>query len=256
MDLTFDPSQGERFKGGTQRIKNLSEHWLSREVYCPSCGAESLRPYANNKPVADCYCDKCQADFELKSHRQMFGASVVDGAYATMIERLNSSRNPHLFLLHYSAALHAVVNLMVVPKYFFVPDMIMKRPPLAATARRAGWVGCRIMLSTIPQAGKIYLIQNGVARTQADVRGDWQRTVFLHDQKSNAAKGWLLNVMRCVERIGRPEFTLDDVYKFADEMSVLYPSNNHIRQKMRQQLQVLRDRGFLHFVGHGRYRLA
>jgi type II restriction enzyme len=145
MDLTFDPSQGERFKGGTQRIKNLSEHWLSREMYCPSCGAGSLRRYGNNKPVADCYCDKCQADFELKSHRQMFGASVVDGAYATMIERLSSSRNPHLFLLHYSPALHAVVNLMVVPKYFFVPDMIMKRPPLAATARRAGWVGCRIL---------------------------------------------------------------------------------------------------------------
>lgn len=181
---------------------------------------------------------------------------MVDGAYATMIERLNSSRNPHLFLLHYSPASHAVMNLIVVPKYFFIPDMIVERPPLAATARRAGWVGCRIMLGTIPQAGRIFLVQNGAARAKADVRSEWQRTVFLHEQNSDVAKGWLLNVMRCVERIGRSEFTLNDVYKFEGDMSALYPSNNHVRQKMRQQLQILRDSGFLHFLGHGRYRLA
>jgi type II restriction enzyme len=32
--------------------------------------------------------------------------------------------------------------------------------------------------------------------------------------------------------------------------------NRHVRQKIRQQLQVLRDRGYLEFKGKGRYRVA
>ena len=51
--------------------------------------------------------------------------------------------------------------------------------------------------------------------------------------------------MRCVERIGRPEFTLDDVYAFEPHLSRLYPDNRNVRPKIRQQLQVLRDHGWL-----------
>ena len=35
----------------------------------------------------------------------------------------------------------------------------------------------------------------------------------------------------------------------------LYPANHNVRPKIRQQLQVLRDRGWLEFVGRGRYRV-
>jgi len=34
-----------------------------------------------------------------------------------------------------------------------------------------------------------------------------------------------------------------------------YPKNNNIRAKMRQQLQVLCDLGYLEFLGTGTYRL-
>ncbi len=256
MELTFDPSAGDRYKHGPQRIRNLSEHWLGRAIYCPGCGNQTLSRYGNNKPVADFHCASCRADYELKSQARMFGASVADGAYRTMIERLSSAQNPHLFLLHYSPVLHSVMNLIVVPKYFFIPDMIIKRPPLSPTARRAGWVGCKIMLGTIPQAGQISLIRNGIVRPKSEVLLAWQKTVFLRDQKDAVSKGWLLNVMRCVERIGRSEFTIQDVYQFEDEMSVLYPSNRHVRQKMRQQLQVLRDKGLLQFTGRGTYQMV
>jgi len=42
-----------------------------------------------------------------------------------------------------------VSNFLVVPKYFFVPGVIEKRKPLSATARRAGWIGCNIVLKSI-----------------------------------------------------------------------------------------------------------
>lgn len=33
-----------------------------------------------------------------------------------------------------------------------------------------------------------------------------------------------------------------------------YPENHHIREKIRQQLQLLRDKGIIEFVGRGRYK--
>lgn len=48
----------------------------------------------------------------------------------------------------------------MVPKYFFSPDIIEKRKPLAETARRAGWTGCNILLNRIPNEGRIYIVQN------------------------------------------------------------------------------------------------
>jgi len=135
-----------------------------------------------------------------------------------------------------------------------VRELIEKRKPLAETARRAGWIGCNILLSQVPDAGKIFFVRDGQLRTKHDVLSQWQRTLFLRDEPS-ANKGWLLDVMKCVELIGKREFQLDDVYAFEDRLKRLYPNNQHVKQKIRQQLQVLRDNGYLEFVTRGFYRL-
>ena len=59
----------------------------------------------------------------------------------------------------------------------------------------------------------------------------------------------------CVERIKKPEFTLDDVYGFEAYLQAKHPENHNIRAKIRQQLQILRDKGVVRFVGRGRYRM-
>jgi len=61
--------------------------------------------------------------------------------------------------------------------------------------------------------------------------------------------------MRCVESLGKPEFTLDEVYAFERHLGDLYPGNQNVKPKIRQQLQYLRDRGFVEFVSRGSYRL-
>ncbi|MFN9928569.1 MAG: hypothetical protein ACK53I_16700 [Phenylobacterium sp.] len=38
-------------------------------------------------------------------------------------------------------------------------------------------------------------------------------------------------------------------------LQAAYPGNNNVRPKIRQQLQVLRDAGWLIFLGKGAYRL-
>ena len=151
-----------------------------------------------------------------------------------------------------------VRSFFVVPSHFFVPDIIEKREPLAATARRAGWVGYNILLSRIPEAGKIFFVQRGAIHPKEQVLSQWQKTAFLRDEVNASSKGWLLDVMRCIEQLRKRDFTLDEVYAFEKELSALHPDNKHVKDKIRQQLQVLRDKGYLDFVkgARGRYRLV
>lgn len=84
----------------------------------------------------------------------------------------------------------------------------------------------------------------------------WQKTLFLQEEKEISAKGWLLDVMICIERLKRKEFSLSEVYTFEDELGKKYPNNKHIKDKIRQQLQVLRDKDYLQFTNKGNYRLT
>jgi type II restriction enzyme len=65
---------------------------------------------------------------------------------------------------------------------------------------------------------------------------------------SVAQRGWTLDVLNIVRRLGRAEFTNEDVYAFERELETLHPGNRHVRDKIRQQLQVLRDLGLLTHV--------
>src|ERR1700722_1071594 len=50
------------------------------------------------------------------------------------------------------------------------------------------------------------------------------------------------------------DFTLPDVYAIADPLRGAFPNNKHVEAKIRQSLQILRDRGEIAFEGGGRYR--
>jgi type II restriction enzyme len=76
-------------------------------------------------------------------------------------------------------------------------------------------------------------------------------------QNSNLAlkTEWLADVACCIEKLKKELFTLNDVYAFEEELSLKHPDNKHVRDKIRQQLQILRDRGMIEFLGSGNYRL-
>jgi type II restriction enzyme len=253
VKLEFDESQLP-YTSGSQSARAWTEAWVSAWAYCPHCGNAKMTQFPNNSPLADFHCASCNEEFELKSQKGKFGTKVADGAYKTKCERLAASNNPNLLLMNYNRKSLAVVNLLIVPKHFFVRDIIEKRKPLAATARRAGWIGSNILLGKIPESGKIHIIQNGVVRPKESVLEEWQRTLFLRSE-SLETRGWLLDVMKCVESLGKREFTLNEVYAFERHLGGLYPGNQNIRPKIRQQLQFLRDRGFIEFVSRGRYHL-
>ncbi len=69
------------------------------------------------------------------------------------------------------------------------------------------------------------------------------------------AQGWLEEVANCVLRLGKPEFELGEIYAFEAELEKKYPGNSHVRPKIRQQLQRLRDQKKIEFLGNGTYRI-
>jgi len=255
MKLSFDSKFADIYKSQSQKIRVLTEHWVGESIFCPNCGHLDIDKYPNNQPVADFYCSNCKEDYELKSKQSTIGIKVLDGAYRTMIERLVSSNNPNFFLLNYDLSNFSVINFFVIPKHFFVPEIIEKRKPLSSTARRAGWVGCNILLNSIPKNGKIFFVRNRHVEPKEKVLAEWKKTLFLREEKEVFVKGWLLDIMRSIEKIGKREFTLDDIYNYENELSKFHPENKHIKDKIRQQLQILRDKGYLDFVSRGYYRL-
>ena len=254
MKLGFEESQA-RYDSGSQQARVWTERWVADWMFCPNCGASQLSQFPANSPLADFFCPGCSDQYEVKAKNgKSFGKSVADGAYDTKIARLKSNTNPNLLLLGYDKSAREVRNVCVVPKHFFIPEIIQRRKPLAETARRAGWVGSNILLDQVPEAGRIYVLRDGQPEQKDAILSKWQQTLFLRDQ-SVEARGWLLDVMKAVEAIGRPDFSLDDVYAFEERLQLIYPNNNNVRPKIRQQLQVLRDNGYLDFVGRGQYRL-
>jgi type II restriction enzyme len=172
-----------------------------------------------------------------------------------MIKRLTSDNNPNFFFLSYDKSTYGIKNFLTIPKYFFVPDIIERRKALSPTARRAGWVGCNIVMTNVPEFGKIFYVQNGIVKSKDEVLDKWSKTGFVKETRDFDAKGWILDVLLCVERIKKEEFTLDEVYAFEGYLQAKHPLNNNVKPKIRQQLQFLRDRDLIEFVGRGRYRM-
>ena len=199
-------------------------------------------------------CMILQANVFAANSDADIGKKIADGAYSTMIERITSDSNPDLFLLQYSKSL-SVTELLLIPRFFFVPDVIEKRKPLAATARRHGWVGCNILFGEIPQQGKISVIQNSRILDRQNVIQNYDRIKQLRT-KSIDSRGWLLDVLSCINDIPKTEFNLSDVYGYVEVLQKKHINNNNVEAKIRQQLQFLRDKGFIEFLGKGQYRKA
>lgn len=250
MNLYFDQSLSLGYKSNSQKIRVMSEEWVHKNLFCPCCG-NSLCRFENNKPVADFYCDVCNETFELKSKGKPLGRKITDGAYNTAITRINSNDNPDLFVLQYNK-LFEVVNFLVVPKFFFTSNVIEKRKALGKNAKRAGWIGCNILLGNIPQQGKIFVIKNGESVDKSIVINNYGKLKKLHID-NNEKRGWLLDVLKCVNSIKKHQFDLDDVYSFENQLSIMHPNNHNVKAKIRQQLQILRDKGFIEFLGNGKY---
>jgi len=200
-----------------------------------------------------------------------------------------------------------VRNLLLVPHFAFPPSAIIKRKPLAAAARRHGWVGCDFALNRILVEARIeIIITRGSSRRRGNetlskksnqrflTSSPTNQTIIIPPEEVRAQfgrvkplkeigvkeRGWTLDVLNGIRSLVESrrrgdesltekseidqslltssptnEFTNGDAYTLADQLAQLHPDNRHIRDKIRQQLQVLRDAGLLLHVERSVWRL-
>lgn len=244
MDLQLPTHHGEGYKSASQLARRITEPWGTENLYCCACASDHLLPEKTNTHVTDFRCAFCVERYQLKSHREKLGSGILGSNYQKMQDAVLANRTPNFFLLHYQLPAWVVRNLLLIPRFAISPSVIIKRKPLSATAVRSKWTGYVLNVRLIPDSAKIPLIIEGSAVNRLDVREQYSRIARLQTLKPEQ-RGWTLDVLRCVESLPNAVFSNDDVYAFESDLAELYPGNRHIKEKIRQQLQVLRDRGLL-----------
>ena len=72
-----------------------------------------------------------------------------------------------------------------------------------------------------------------------------------NQQREQIKEGsWLAEILKCIQKLGTKEFNLNQVYQYENELSKIFPNNKHIKAKIRQQLQIIRDKGLIKFSGN------
>lgn len=256
MDLRLDADLARAYKSPAQIARVVTEDWARREMFCMACNADHVAPERAGAKVIDYHCSKCAVRYQLKAKAGWFSAKVTNSAYEPKIQAIQTGRAPAYGFLSYDRSAWLVTNFFVVPGHFLSPGVIEKRKPLSSSARRAGWIGSNILLGRLPSEARIAVVEAGKPRAPSAVRSDWRRFAFLR-----AGRGWTADILRCVRELardsGRADFALSDfTARYSRELSRLYPSNRHVAPKIRQQLQILRDRRVLAFERRGRYRVV
>jgi type II restriction enzyme len=249
----MNPEMAIGYKSLSQVARKITESWGAEHLYCSSCQSPRIVQTPTNSHAVDFRCLRCSAVYQLKAGKRWDERRVPDAGYEAMMRALRSDSVPNLLVMQYTEN-WMVQNLLLVPSFFFSSASVEKRPPLGPNARRAGWVGCNILLSNIASVGKIRLVSNGSIVPVEAVRKNYDRIKPLANVRADI-RGWTLDVLNIIQKINSTVFDLSTIYSFEEELSVIYPNNNNIRAKIRQQLQILRDLNFVAFEGKGIYRL-
>ncbi len=266
LDLSSYFSQATRtYNNPSQIARKVTETWARDNLYCPRCGYP-LEPYKDNTKVYDFYCDHSDQrfllastsidDFQLKSTKSFpynyFPSKLIGAEYYTTIRSLEEGVFPSLILLHYDRAEMEVQDGLFIHRLSVTRNSINQRKPLSERAVRRNWVGAEILLNNIPEIGKIDMIHESRIIPKETVMSGWTSVerVFKGDLEN---RGWISDVMLVVDEL--PEvFSLDDIYSYTSRLGERHPNNMHVKDKIRQQLQVLRDQGYLKFVSRGKYQ--
>ena len=260
MRLEFKPSISSRFKSRSQQARVATESWFGANGYCIACIGDSLFATKPNTVVHDFTCELCQQKYELKSSLSPQNKRVPDGAYSTMIETIREGDAPSLILLRYEResaeadAAWGVVQLRAIHPVFLTELTIEARTRLRPPARRAGWQGCNIRLDRIPSDGLISLVIKKQPVNRIMVRNKFA-SARKFAELDTGLRGWAGLTLAIVRRLGSV-FTLQQVYAIQGIAKEVFPNNSNIEAKLRQQLQLLRDLGFIEFLGRGKYAVV
>jgi type II restriction enzyme len=251
MDLQLNTQLSAAYKSLSQKARITTESWVVQQLPCPSCD-QPLRSLVANAKSADVECSGCQERFQIKSQSKPFSKKLLGAEYNTTKNAVTSGTHPSMILLHYDPSSMRVQRLELVHRSWITESVIIPRKELSNRARRAGWKGCNFALDDIPLVARIEVVCSGQATPMSAVNERWKvaQRISSHSAES---RGWMSDVLSVVDRLPHA-FNLQDVYVQEPLLAKRHPQNQHVRPKIRQQLQAARDLGFVEFLGDGQYR--
>ncbi|WP_399257876.1 DpnI domain-containing protein [Terriglobus albidus] len=86
----------------SQIARVTTESWIATNQFCLACDNDHLIATKANTQARDFECSFCGHAYELKSSSKPFGKRVVDGAYASMMRRIQSGSIASFLLMEYS----------------------------------------------------------------------------------------------------------------------------------------------------------
>jgi len=235
------------YQSGSQRSRVVTESWGESNLYCPNCSSPILARLRNNTKASDYSCPACGLWYQLKGQQSRIGNTITDGAYGAMMNAIRHDETPNFYFMQYELSTWRVKNLLLVPSFAFPPSAIIKRKPLSSTARRAGWVGCNIALNRVPAEARIDLVRTiasqGRTCSPSEPRRDrdiapYQQTIIVPPSEvrekfkrvkplkdiSVTQRGWSLDVLNAIRRLGKSEFTTADAYAFTRDWKNSIPT--------------------------------
>lgn len=253
MNLQCNPELAAGKTSESQRTKLITEGWFTAEGYCLNCTSSRLVPTSSSTPFRDHTCPHCGHGYEMKSGRKRHTDTVQDGGYDSMMREILGKNLPALMLLQYTPEWR-VQRLLAIHPTFMTPKIVRRRktPHTRPRSEKKYWM-CNLDLSIVPPDAKIVVV-DGAVRPKATVREEFQRLNRFKELKAEE-RGWTGLVLAKIRKLEKIHFTSKDLYALEGEMHAVYPENSHIKDKIRQQLQVLRDLGYLEFVRRGEYRM-
>ncbi len=159
----------ENFVNAAQVARVALETWASFNLYCLNCESNALDRLPDNTPVADFQCVVCERTYQLKGKNGRFGPRLTGAAYRPTVEAAQRGKMPEYVLVEFDTRFGTVVFVDSIPGCLIGEERVLPRKPLSATARRAGWQGCTVVIAGLPSVRMV--APAGLPRHV--VRQDW-----------------------------------------------------------------------------------
>jgi Dam-replacing family/Dam-replacing HTH domain len=142
----IDMAVASRFVSAAQATRVALETWASFNLYCLNCERDELDQLPDNTPVADFACAVCESRYQLKGKNGRLGKKIPGAAYQPTIDAIRAGAMPEYVLVEFDTRFATVVFVDAFPGRLITEERVEPRKPLSASARRAGWRGCNIVV--------------------------------------------------------------------------------------------------------------
>ena len=148
--LAVDFAAAAHYVSARQVARVAIEAWAATNVDCWRCRAPLLLVPPNTH-LLDAVCSRLGHEVQVKAVAGISGDQLTGAAFSPLARRVGEAPRPGLFdrLVSYDRLRSIVVLAEFVDGRSLVLERLHERTPLGPTARRAGWVGATLDLSSL-----------------------------------------------------------------------------------------------------------